>query len=219
MKRGLAAIAGLLFGLAAGFALVLANPLVYVGALEPVDAGAGISRRYTMPEVAGLQVGLGPLLGWERGADAGLADPATQGVRIGIAVLPAAGAEPAALAVKVSVLSPQNSLWRARLGVLDYWSIAWPGEGSAFATGYSNFWELCRDLVMALVSGQGRAGLAAAYAVSALPPVDDDAGLFGSSGRFAGLRGSIRETLEPRLDGPPAWVLTLVPEGPEGGSR
>jgi hypothetical protein len=217
MKRGLAAVAGLLLGLVAGVAHVLANPLVSVGVLDGVADGAGITRRYTMPDVAGLQVGLGPLLGWGRGNEAGLADPATQGVRIGIAVLPASGTEPAALAVKVSVLSPQNSLWRARLGVLDYWSIAWPGEGSAFATGYSNFWELCRDLVIALVSGQGRAGLAPAYAVSALPPVDDDAGLFGSSGRYAGLRGSIRETLEPRLDGPPAWELTLLPEEPQAG--
>jgi hypothetical protein len=200
MKRGLAAVAGLLLGLVAGFALVLANPLVSVGVLDGVADGAGITRRYTMPDVAGLQVGLGPLLGWGRGNEAGLADPATQGVRIGIAVLPASGTEPAALAVKVSVLSPQNSLWRARLGVLDYWSIAWPGEGS-----------------IALVSGQGRAGLAPAYAVSALPPVDDDAGLFGSSGRYAGLRGSIRETLEPRLDGPPAWELTLLPEEPQAG--
>jgi hypothetical protein len=51
--------------------------------------------------------------------------------------------------------------------------------------------------------------------VSALPPATDDAGLFGSSGRYAGLRGSIHEILEPRTDGPPAWVLTLLPEGPE----
>jgi hypothetical protein len=215
MKRGLAAIAGLLLGLAAGFALVLANPLVQVGALEPPADGVGIVTRYTMPEVAGLQIGLGPLLGLAEADDAAVADPAAQGIRIGIAVLPGPGDGTAALAVKVSLLSPQNSLWRARLGTLDYWSIAWPGEGSAFATGYSNFWALCRDLVVALISGRGRAGLAPAYAVSALPPATDDAGLFGSSGRYAGLRGSIHEILEPRTDGPPAWVLTLLPEGPE----
>jgi hypothetical protein len=212
MKRVLTALAGLLLGLAAGMALLLANPLVRVGALDlPDPDGAVVSMRHTMPEAAGLQVGLAPLLGWARGGDPLLADPGTQGVRIGIAVLPAAGDQPAALAVKVSVLSPQNSLWRARLGLLDYWSIAWPGDGSAFATGYSNFWELCRDLVIGLASGRGRAALAPVYPVSALPPATDDAGLFGSSGRYAGLRGSIRETLEPLPQGPPAWILTLVP--------
>jgi len=215
MRRVLAATAGLLLGVIAGLALVLGNPLVHVGALDgPVAGGAGMVARYTMPEVTGLQLGPGPLLGLAGGADA---DPALRAVRVGITVLPASATLPAALAVKVSVLSPQNSLWRARLGLLDYWSVAWPGEGSVFATGYSNFWALGRDLVVALASGQGRAGLELAYSMSALPPADDAAGLFGSSGRYAGLRGSIHETLEPAPDGPPAWTLRLLPEGSPSG--
>lgn len=179
--------------------------------MPPVaGAGPGFTGRYTMTDAAGLSLGVARFLGLGWGNDDLLADEGTRGIRIGIAVLPAADGKPPGLAVKASLLSPQNSIWRARLGLLDYWSIAWPGEGSLFATGYTNFWSLHRDLVVAVATGQGRAGLAAEYPVSALPPAVDDEGIHGSSGRHARARGSIREILEPRLDGPPAWVLTLA---------
>jgi hypothetical protein len=211
VKRWPVAAAGLALGVIAGFGLVLANPLVRVGVMPPpAEAGPGLSSRYTMAEAAGLALGVVQFLGLGWGEDDLLAAAGTRGIRIGIAVLPEAAGQPPGLAVKASLLSPQNSLWRARLGLLDYWSIAWPGEGSLFATGYTNFWAPHRDLVVAVARGQGRAGLAAEYALSALPPAADDQGIHGSSGRYARARGSIRENLEPRPDGPPAWVLTLA---------
>lgn len=210
MKRWPVGVAGLALGIVAGLGLVLANPLVRVGALpSPAGAAPGLASRYTMGEAAGLGLGIAQFLGLAWGDDPLLANVGTRGIRIGIAVLPAADGNPPGLAVKASVLSPQNSLWRARLGLLDYWNIAWPGQGSLFATGYTNFWSLHRDLVFAVATGQGRAGLDAEYPVSALPPATDDRGIHGSSGRFAGARGSIHETLEPRLDAPPTWVLVL----------
>lgn len=212
--RLLTGILGLLLGLVAGVLLVAANPLERVGRLPPLPADTTVlTKRYTLADVAGIPVGLGPLLGRGRSGEI-LSDPPNRGVRIGLAVLPAGDGRPAALAVKASLVSPQNSLWRARLGLLDYWVIAWPGEGAVFATGYSNYWGLSRDVVWSVLGGGGRAALAPAYAVSALPPATDDMGVFGASGRYRNTTGELRETLEPQASGPPAWTVSLSLQQP-----
>jgi hypothetical protein len=208
-----AALVGLLAGLLAGVLLIAMNPLERVGRLPPLPVEpAPEVKRYTLADVAGFPIGLAQLLGRSR-PDEGLTDAPNRGVRIGLAVLPAGDGRPAALAVKASMLSPQNSLWKARLGTLDYWVIAWPGEGVVFATGYSNFWSLGRDVLWSVLAGPG--ALDDGYAVSAVPPATDDGGIHGASGRFRGATGSLRETLEPQVNGPPAWTLALAVDAPE----
>jgi hypothetical protein len=208
--RLLVAFAGLVLGVVAGVLLLALNPLVAVGELAALPAGpATVTKRYAFDDAAGLALGLPQLLGLAR-SPAALPDAANGNLRIGIAVLPAGDGRPAALAVKASVLSPQNSPWRARLGTLDYWTIAWPGEGSVVATGYANNWALGRDVLFANLRGAGRGGLAAAYPVSALPPATDDQGVHGATGRYRAARGALREVLEPAADGPPDWTLALA---------
>ena len=101
------------------------------------------------------------------------------------------------LAVRVSAVADQNSLWRARLGMLDYWLISRPGEGSLFAAGYGNFWAVTRDLGWSTLRGQNRAGLAARYDLSALPPGRHLSGVVGARGRFGEVSGEVRTDLSP----------------------
>lgn len=209
--RPLVGILGFIAGMLVGLGLLLTNPVVLIGGLEPLRGSGALVKHYHLDDARGIQVGVAQLLGIGRGrAETSLGDPANRNVRIGVTVLPAGDGWPAALAVKISVLTERNSLWRARLGMLDYWNVFWPGEGSVFAAGYSNFWSLARDLVWATVRGKGRAGLAASYDVSASPPAGDLGGVIGASGRYAGFTGDLRESIAPRGDGSPDWTLRLA---------
>lgn len=203
----LAPVLAFIAGLGAGLVLVFANPLVQVGQLEPL-ALPTLSKGYRAPDTRGFDLGIRPFLGAAQGAGT-LEDAANRHVRVSIAVLPAGDNVPAALAVKTSVLSRQNSLWRARLGTLDYWTLYWPGEGSVFVAGYSNYWNLLRDMLWASVRGQGGQGLAPEYPLSALPPRGHATGVYGASGRFSGQPGDARERLLPGRDAEPDWFLDL----------
>jgi hypothetical protein len=194
-------------GLVAGVLLVFANPLVQVGELDEL-ALSTVAKRYTALDTRGFDIGLTTFLSTSSGPRA-LEDPANRHVRIGMMVLPAGDGFPAALAVKVSVLSPQNSLWRARLGTLDTWNIWWPGEGSVMASGYTNYWAVLRDLVWSTVRGRSDRGLAEAYNLSALPPRGYWTGVLGTGGNFTGQPGDFRERLLPRPGDQPAWELDL----------
>jgi hypothetical protein len=205
----LTGVVGLLLGLALGLGMALANPIALLGGLGPLAPSGMITKQYRMDDARGAPVGVGALLGIGRGGDAAFKDPANRHVRLGIVVLPAGDGSPAALAVKASVISEENSLWRARLGALDFWNIFWPGEGSVFAAGYGNYWTLVRDLVWSAVRGKGRDGLARSYPVSAPPPPGTFRGVIGATGRFAGASGDLRETVAPRPDGSPDWTLNL----------
>lgn len=212
--RILTGVLGLVLGFLAGVALLLANPLSLVGRLEPLPAQAAPAKTYRWEGARGMGTSVSDLLGTgDQDRDVALKDSALAFLRIGTVVLPAGDGVPAALAVKVSAVSPQNSLWRARLGTLDYWNIAWPGEGSVFASGYSNFWALSRDLALAGVRGGGVAALAGRYDLTALPPVSATVGVVGATGRFAGVTGSIREALAPAAGGT-EWVLALETRAP-----
>lgn len=212
--RILAGVMGLILGFLAGVSLLLANPLALVGRLAPLPAETSPPKAYRPEDFRGMDIGVGDLLGLgKRRSDIAFKDAALAHVRIGALVLPAGDGAPAALAVKVSTLSPQNSLWRARLGTLDHWNVAWPGEGSVFAAGYSNYWALTRDLVLAGVRGGGAEALADRYELSALPPVNASASVVGATGRYAGMTGSIREALVPAAGGN-EWTLALETRAP-----
>jgi hypothetical protein len=212
--RVLTGVMGLVLGFLAGGILLLANPLALVGGLAPLPREVAPPKVYRFEDFRGMDTAFADLLGMGNPAsEAALKDSALAHLRIGTLVLPAGDGTPAALAVKVSAVSPQNSLWRARLGTLDYWNIAWPGEGSVFAAGYSNFWAASRDLVLAGVRGGGPEALDDHYELSALPPVNADVGVVGATGRFAGVTGSLREALVPSAGGA-EWTLALETRAP-----
>lgn len=203
MARIAVGLLGLCLGLLAGAVLLLANPLAWLRGLPPLPADLAPARAYRWDEYRGIEGNVADLLGiGRRKPDVAFPDPALRNLRIGIVVLPAGAGVPAALAVKVAASAEENSLWRAELGTHDYWSIAWPGEGSVFAASYSNYWAIARDGFFALFRGGGLAAMAPAYPVSAPPPGADPAGVTGASGRYAGFTGEIRELLYPASNGP-----------------
>lgn len=217
--RILAGVLGLILGGVAGLALLLANPLSLVGRLDPLSPTAAPPKAYRWDGARGMETGMADLLGLgDRDSATAFRDPALAHVRIGTVVLPAGDGLPAALAVKVSVLSPQNSLGRARLGTLDYWNVAWPGEGALFASGYSNFWAPARDLLLAGIRGGGTESLAPSYSLSALPPANLALGVVGATGRYAGASGQLREALAPAAGGA-AWTLALETRPPPLGAQ
>lgn len=196
--RALVGVLGLVLGILVGVCLVLANPLAWFNRLPPLPAGAAPAKAYRWDDYRGIEAGVADLLGvGRRDLKVALPDPALAHVRIGVVVLPAGEGTPAALAVKVSAIAEENAVWRAQLGTHDYWNIFWPGEGSVFASGYSNFWAVNRDAFFAAARGGDGDLMATGYPVSAPSPLSDSTGVTGAAGRYAGFTGEIRELLYP----------------------
>jgi hypothetical protein len=203
----------------AGISLLLVNPLAWLRGLPPLPADMAAPRAYRWDDYRGIEAGVADLVGiGSRDRAVALMDPALSHLRIGIVVLPAGAGAPAALAVKVSAIAEENSPWRAQLGTHDYWSILWPGEGSVFAAGYSNFWSVARDAFFAAVRGGGRELMATEYPISAPAPLDAATGVTGASGRYAGFTGEIREALYPGDNGPD-WTLAIKATPPPVSRR
>ena len=200
--RALVALLGLVLGVVAGVSLLLANPLAWTRSLPPLPADLAPARPYSAGDFRGYDGDIRNLLGID-GVDRDLAfpDPALAHVRAGIVVLPAGEGAPAALAIKVSAVASDNSLWRARLGTHDYWNILWSGEGSVFVANDANYWGFARDSFFALLRGGGGDSLAPSYALSARSPSNGLPAIFGASGRYAGFTGEVRELMYPRAPG------------------
>lgn len=219
MARALVGILGLVLGILVGAALLLANPLAWLRGLPPLPADLAPAKAYRWDEYRGRAGGVGDLLGIARpNRGVALTDPALAHVRIGIVVLPAGEGQPAALAVKVSAIAEENSLWRAQLGTNDYWSIFWPGEGSVFASAYSNYWAVARDGFFAGIVGGDPDLMAPSYAVTAPSPLGEPAGVTGASGRYAGFTGEIREQLY-WASPVPDWAIAIKANPPPVAAR
>lgn len=214
--RALVGLLGLVLGIVVGAGLVLANPLTWFDGLPPLSAELAPVKAYRWDEYRGVSLGVADLLGvGRRDPDVALASSALSQVRIGIVVLPAGDGVPAALAVKVAVIAEENSLWRAQLGSHDYWSVFWPGEGSAFAAGYSNYWAVVRDSIFSAIGGQDPQLMTDGYPISAPSPLRNSEGVAGAAGRYAGFTGEIRERLYPSASGKnPDWALALKANPP-----
>ncbi|MEO7386248.1 MAG: hypothetical protein ABIX37_04865 [Gammaproteobacteria bacterium] len=222
--RAVVAILGLVLGVLAGIALLLLNPLTWLRGLPPLPSDLAPTKAYRWDAYRGIDGGVRDLLGMTRRNRAvALKDSALSHMRIGIVVLPAGEGAPAALAVKVSVIAGENSLWRAQLGTHDYWSIFWPGEGSVFAIGYSNYWPVARDAFFAAILPGDRSVMSPSYALSAPSRLDDPAGVTGASGRYAGFTGEIREQLYLAPPGSarsePDWTLAIKANPPPVATR
>ena len=212
--RVLVGLLGLVLGIVVGVGLILANPLTWFEGLPLLSAELAPSKAYRWDHYRGVSLDAADLMGvGRRDPDVALASSALSLVRIGIVVLPAGAGVPAALAVKVSVIAEENSLWRAQLGSHDYWNIFWPGEGSAFAAGYSNYWEVIRDKFVPALGGTEKT--ADGYPISAPSPLRNSTGVTGAAGRFAGFTGEIRERLYPSASGNNTeWALALKANPP-----
>lgn len=214
--RALVALSGVLLGIVVGAALLLANPMAWFDGLPSLSAGLAPPKSYRWDEYRGVGLGAADFLGaGRRDADVALVSSALSRVRIGVVVLPAGDGAPAALAVKVSAVADENSLWRAQLGAHDYWNIFWPGEGGVFASGYSNYWRLFRDEIFTAVGGPDPQQAAEGYLLSARSPLRRSEGVTGAAGRYAGYTGEIRERLYPSAPRQHTnWALALKANPP-----
>ena len=146
-----------------------------------------------------------------RNRDVALMDPALSHVRIGIVVLPAGEGTPAALAVKVSAIAEENSLWRAQLGtarLLEHLLARRRQRLCQRATAITGQWRGMRSSpAPSAVTGSS---WRRPTPVTAPPPLGDPAGVTGASGRYAGFTGEIRELLYPA----PPGSTGQTPTGP-----
>lgn len=199
-----------------GAALLLANPLAWFDGLPSLSAGLASPKAYRWDEYRGVGLSAADFLGaGRRDANVALLSSALARVRIGIVVFPAGDGVPAALAIKVSAIADENSLWRAQLGSHDHWNVFWPGEGGAFASGYSNYWRLFRDEIYAAVGGPDPQQAPDGYLLSARSPLRKSDGVTGAAGRYAGYTGEIRERLYPGEPGQHTnWALALKANPP-----
>lgn len=196
--RALVGLLGFALGMLLGVMLLVVNPLARLHGLRPLPGDVAPVKAYRWEDYRGMEITVGSLLGLGRGNHGvALMDPALRGVRMGIIVLPAGAGAPAALAVRVSTIADENSLWRAQVGTNDYWNIFWPGEGSVFASGYSNLWGVMRDDLLAAARGSDEASADTGRLVSAPSPSGGSTGVAGASGRYAGFTGEIRELRYP----------------------
>ncbi len=222
--RALIGLLGFALGMLLGCMLLVFNPLASLGGLRPLPGDVAPVKAYRWEDYRGMEIGVASLLGLARG-DRGVAlmDPALRGVRMGIIVLPAGAGASAALAVKVSTIADENSLWRAQVGTNDYWNIFWPGEGSVFASGYSNFWGVMRDDFLAAALGSDEASPVAGRLVSAPSPSGTLTGVAGASGRYAGFTGEIRELRYPgegdSKKSEPGWGIAIKANPPPVTTR
>lgn len=222
--RALVAALGLVLGLLVGACMVLVNPLAWIGGLPPLSAELAPFKAYRGEAYRGIDLSAASLLrAGRQDPEIALMDPALRHVRIGIIVLPAGDGAPAALAVKVSAAAESNALWRAQLGTNDYWNIYWPGEGSIFAAGYSNYWAVMRAGFFAALGIGGQGSSTTGYPVSAPPPPGSAAGVTGAAGRYAGFTGEIRELLYPAADegnrSDPDWAVAVKANPPPVATR
>ena len=195
--RALVGLLGLALGLFVGAIAVVFSPLAGSGRLRPLPSDVAPVKVYEW-NYRGMAIDSAGLLGLGHGSPGvALLDPALRGVRIGVIVLPAGEGTSAALAVKVSTIADDNSLWRAQLGTNDYWNIFWPGEGSVFASGHSNYWGELRDHFLAAVGASDEPSTTTGRLVSDSAPSGSSTGVAGASGRYAGFTGEIRELRYP----------------------
>jgi hypothetical protein len=195
-------IAGLGVGVLLGVGLLSLNPIVW---FHPPPVGLSGAVRTLGWESGGRFAGFpltpGGLLGLSVPSDAGRV-ATERGVRLARAeaVLLTGDAElPAALGVRLSALAEENSLLRARFGIVTQWNIVWPGMGSVLLSGSENLWPPLRDGLWSALRGRGLRPTAVRYALSPLPG-REAAGFALGTGAFAEAAGAFREEFSP-VDG------------------
>ncbi len=205
-------VVGLICGAVTGLAAVLLNPVWLLDRPAPLNSGEVRIINYELGQVRGLSAGVAALLGGGQTARA-LEDAAIRNTRVALVELPGGAGYPPAIAIKLSMVGDDNALWRARLGMKDYWSVLWLGEGGLFVVGRSNYWPVLRDSVLSFLRGEGQRGLASRYRLSAGVT---GGRVIGVSGDWNGVDGEVRESLLPKAEQLPGWELAIgrAPQSP-----
>lgn len=196
-------IIGLLCGVALGVALLLLNPVTLLQPALPPLAGTVRSLTWENGHAHGMAMTARALLGTDLGdaATAAFADPGIRYARVEVAALTGeAGTEPA-LAVRFSAIVRQNSILRARFGMITHTNIIWPGDGSLFLAGSENLWAPIRDRLWLAARGR-ELPPGAQYLLPPVPGATIGQTITGAGGRYAGASGEYRESLEPQPERP-----------------
>jgi hypothetical protein len=201
MRRAVVLI-GFLCGVLVALAALMLNPMAWSSS-PPASAAKGArTLTYTPAAFRGFELRPMALLG-VAGIDAdgaGLADPAIRYARVEVEPLTADSSSAVALAVRLSSLAKQNSLFRARLGVITDWNVVWPDQGSLFLSGSENFWPVVRDCLWSLLRGRGFRPAETRYQLPPVPGGGTGQSVSGVRGSFAGAHGSFSEIFEPLPD-------------------
>ena len=184
-----------LLGVAAG--------AVFSGWLMVGDTLSGFRGRISVPVrdpsvvVINAELGRGipespaALLGLAAPEGRSFSDAGLRHARFSVARLDSAEGGASALAVKLSALSPDNSLLAGRLTMDSSWSVVWPGHGSLFLSGRDDYRPLAADVAWNALRGQG-------LNLSVQPhELSMDARLLGAGGRLQDVEGNYREYLSP----------------------
>ena len=195
MRYLVVTVIGLIFGAAAGLAVLYYNPLTEGDAATV--AAAGLDLGYTVPSSHALLVTHGGRSSLARHpSDAPeLWESTIEGLSLDVVWLTDAEGEPAALASRVGLPSEQTDLLLKGAIVTDYWLVTVPGQGSFFVHSESNLLPLLKEVIVPVrYLGQPWVG-PVDYQPTIGPARDKRALAYGATGQFAELRGRSVETL------------------------
>ncbi len=202
--RSVLIVAGLCIGVLLGIALLLMNPITLA---QPAPIGlSGAVHTLGWESDDGFRgFELTPLgligAGDRHEPPRQFPEPGIRHARAEVVLLPADDELPAALGVRLSAISGNNSLLQARLGIATQWNIVWPERGTALLAGSENFWRPLRDGLWSALRGRGFRPGAVRYVLPPLPAPAGNAFAAGT-GEFATARGVFREELSPLDDQP-----------------
>ena len=199
--RVIIGVIGFLAGVAAGALLVLFNPLGQLDRVPSLDGDAVATKRFEEGAYRGMEIALGPMLGLANpNQGQGFREQSIGYSRASLVRLQGDGDLQAALAVKLSSYSTENSLLRGRLGMISLWNIVWPGEGSVFMLGQENFLPLLSEARLSALKGDGYSVRDERYPLTTRWSSTDYQGIIGASGQYAEAGGQFREWVVP-VDG------------------
>ncbi len=195
MKYVLAAVSGLVVGIALALAVLYFNPLTREPARAENDDNWVLSYSFPGDSLALTHNGqmhlprvpasIAPL--WET---------AIQSLALNVLSLKDDEGRVTAVATRFSMPSASTDLLLHGAILTNYWLITVPGEGSFFVHSENNVWRFIKEVYVPIVYfGQTRTG-SSTYDLSIGPSPDQTATVYGASGRFAALRGTATEFYE-----------------------
>lgn len=203
MKKVMAGL-GLVIGVLLGTALLMLNPVTLMqprpvglaGAVQALgwqDAGGSTGFAMTPAGVLGVA--------GDREKGAGLALPGIRYARAEVVALAGDSGMPEALGVRLSAIADENSLMKARLGIVTSWNLVWPQRGSVLLAGSENLWTPLRDGLWSAVRGRGWNPGRERYLLAPLPEAGTGL-VVKRTGEFSGSGGAFREQFTPLASRP-----------------
>jgi hypothetical protein len=191
MIRALAALLGLGGGALAAAWVLLSDPLSLVWGTGSRDIPG--AERLVVGETLARGVAAEPagVLGLAPEDGSPFRDGALRYARIDLAIVDSAGGGTPALGVRLSAISPDNSLAGRRLLMDSVWNLAWPDHGSLFLAGRDDYRPLLADQAWNAITGEGFRPSPRRRALTT------SARLLGGGGRLTAALGSYVEYRDP----------------------